>query len=526
MLNLIVLVEFLKDMISNYNNNRIAINSIFLYVRMFITMGISLFTSRVVLRTLGADDFGLYNVVGGIIVIVSFLNSALSGATRRFITYELGKEEKSDVSAVYSTSLIVHGVISIFLFLMCESIGLWFLQNYLTIPLGRMDAAFSVYQFSLFSAIVVLVNIPHYSLLIAYERLGAFASISIIEALLKLVLVYLIQFIKMDKLVVYASVIFFLSLATQLSYFLYVKLKISNVCFSLKVQKEVFHKMLNFTSWNLFGNLSHVGYTQGVNVLLNVFFGTTVNASRAISLQVQGAVDAFVTNFQMAVNPQITKSCAQKDYKTFHNLIFQSSKLSFFLLLCIVVPIFFNVDYILSIWLHTVPPYTSDFVRIFLWISLVNCIEKPLLVGITSTGDIKYHHLVVSGLLFLILPISYLSLRIYSNPVLPFLIHLLVLLLVQSVRIYMSRLLLKMSAKLYFSNVIFPVLFVFFISFVICYLFNNSFNIPNLTVITLKMLGSCLICISVIYLFGLSKSERLYCKNKCSSISYSVRSKI
>lgn len=314
------------------NNKRIAKNALLLYFRMFITMAVSLYTSRVILKALGVEDFGIYNVVGGVVTMLTFINTAMGSASQRYITFELGHKNYKQLYTVFCTSVEVHILIAIIIAILSETIGIWFLNTHMEIPSLRLEAANWVYQFSILSCIVSILYVPFNATIIAHEKMSAFAYISIIEVLLKLIIVYMLMLSEIDRLILYSILIFSIQLFIFIIYVTYCICHFPETRFKFIFDKQLFKNMISFASWSLIGNLAIVACTQGLNILLNIFWGPIVNAARAIAAQVQNAIYSFGSNFQTAINPQITKNFATGNIKQMHNLIFVSCKYSFFLL--------------------------------------------------------------------------------------------------------------------------------------------------------------------------------------------------
>lgn len=313
------------------NNKRIAKNTLMLYIRMLFMMGVSLFTSRVILETLGVEDFGIYSVVGGIITMFAFINGGMVSATQRFITFEIGKGNVEKLKSVFSTSLQIHALISLIIILLGETVGLWFLYEKMVIPEARMDAAMWVYQCSIIACVVNIMSIPYNADIVAHEKMSAFAYISIVEVSLKLIIVYLLLLSPWDKLIVYAILLLLVQFSIRFVYSHYCHKHFEETNYKHQWNKPLLYEMISFAGWSFWGSLSVVLYTQGLNMLLNVFFGPVVNAARGIAVQVQSAVQQFTTNFQMALNPQITKNYAVGDLDQMHSLMFRSARFSFFL---------------------------------------------------------------------------------------------------------------------------------------------------------------------------------------------------
>jgi len=408
---------------SSEDNKRIAKNTGMLYIRMLFVMAVSLYTSRIVLNALGIVDFGIYNVVGGIVAMFAFLNQTLGSATQRFITYQLGKNDNEELKKVFSTSLLIHAGIAIVILILAETIGLWFLNNKLNIPSDRMYAANWVFQFSILASIVSIIQVPYNATIIAHERMNVYAYVSIIEVLLKLLLVYLLLISNYDKLIVYSILIFVVNALIFMIYRIYSKRQYSECTFKLYHDKQLYKSMLNFAGWNTFGTMAATGANQGINILLNLFFGPAVNAARAISYQVSSAINSFNNNFQTAVTPQITKLYADNKITELHTLLFQNAKFSFLLLYFISLPVLFELNTLLFWWLKVVPENTLLFCRIILVHGLIYSMTRPFIMAIHATGKMKVLNLTAGMSLLMVLPISYLLLKIGFPPFVPFVVY-------------------------------------------------------------------------------------------------------
>ena len=393
------------------NNKRIAKNTALLYVRMLFIMAVSLYTSRVILQALGVTDFGIYNVVGGVVVMFSFINGSLSGASSRFITFALGKGDEAELRRIFNCVVTIHYLIAAVIFVLAETVGLWFVMTQLVIPPERMTAAFWVYQSAVVSMTVMLASTPFNALIIAHERMGAFAYISILEVVAKLGIVLLLFVMPFDKLIAYALLVVVVQLLVRLAYTVYCRRHFPESRYRLVWDSERSREVFVYAGWTLNGNLAVIGYTQGLNVLLNLFFGPAVNAARGIAVQVQAAVTQFFTNFQTAVNPQITKSWAQGDLEYMHRLVLSSSRYSFYLMLLVGLPILFEAEYILHLWLGQVPAHTVSFVRIMILVGMNYTLSGPTIIAIHATGDLKRFQLVEGSMLLTVVPVAYVLLK-------------------------------------------------------------------------------------------------------------------
>lgn len=393
------------------NNKRIAKNTLFLYVRMLLIMGVTLYTSRVVLQVLGVEDFGIYNVVGGVVVLFSFINNSLAVATQRFLNFELGRGDLEMLRRVFSMSLTIHICVTITVILLAETIGLWFLNTQLDIPSGRMEAANWVYQFSILSVCVSFVRVPYYASVVSYEKMSFFAYIAFIEGALKLLIVFLLIYIGLDKLKLYAVLSFGVSLLVFMCYKYYCNRNIETCDYKLFWDKVLFVKLVNFSGWMLLGAAAGIGFTQGVNILLNIFCGVAVNAAMGICNQVNAAVNQFVSNFQTAFMPRITQLYAMGDMVQLRKLIDRSSRFSFLLLFALAVPLMLNIDFVLNLWLKNIPEYTSAFCILILAYSLIESVSKPVGFAIHATGRVKFYNISMSLALSMNIVFSYFFLR-------------------------------------------------------------------------------------------------------------------
>ena len=387
------------------NNKRIAKNTLLLYIRLFLLMGVSFYMSRVVLQILGIEDLGIYNVVGGIVTMMSFMNNSLNITTQRFMNYEMGKGRLENLSKVFSMSFWSYMIIAVIVLLVCETIGLWFFYNYLNIPENRIDAAFWVYQFSVVSFIVNLLTVPYSSTIIAHERMGIYAYISIGDAILKLLLVFALNYINYDKLWLYGFMMLLATLFIWLCNWIYCRIQFEECRLRLMWDSSLFNKLLSFSGWNALGAVATSIDNQGVNILINMFFNPTLNGARAIAYQVRVAVNSFAANFLTAVRPQLFKSYAEGNLDYMYKLIYSSSKFSIYLLLIFILPLLFNTEYVLNLWLGEVTPAMVTFTQLVLiGIPVNTCF--PVLANVSqATGKIKWYQIGAS-VVFLMIPIS------------------------------------------------------------------------------------------------------------------------
>lgn len=504
------------------SNKRIAKNTAMLYFRMLLTMAVSLYTSRIVLNTLGVEDFGIYTVVGGFVTMFGFLNNAMASATQRFLAFEIGRKDKVQLRNVFSMSVNIHFLIAFVIFILGETVGLWFVNTKLTIPPERLVAARWVYQFSILTLMVNMVSVPYNAMIIAHERMNVFAWVSIAEVSLKLFIVFMLQWFGFDKLKFYAILMFGVALLIRFIYGIYCNRKFKESRFRVYWNKPLFKTLINYAGWNLWGNCASVIMGQGINVLLNIFFGPVVNAARGIAYQVKGAVNQFVQNFQMALNPQIIKSFATEDLKYMHQLIFQGAKYSFFLLFAMSLPIILETEIILKLWLKTVPDYTIIFTQLVLINVLIDCISGPLMTAAQASGKIKIYQGVVGGLLILNLPASFLFLKCGYSPEITLYVSIGISIIALFVRLKIISPLVKLSILSYLKEVLFRVFPVSIIAMIFPIII-KSFLHEGFTRLVITGFTSLLFVGITIYFVGLRKKEQVFLKGKLKQVLAKIK---
>ena len=438
-------------------NKRIAKNTLVLYVRMLFTMGISLFTSRVILQTLGVEDYGISSVVGGVISMFTFINAAMVSSTQRYLNFELVRGDANQLRSVFSTSLLIHALIALAIIVLSETVGLWFLNEKLVIPEARMTAAMWVYQCSILSCAVSIMSTPYNAVIVAHEKMSAFAYISILDVSLKLLVVYLLVVLPFDKLIILAILNLLVQLFIRYIYTLYCHRHFPESYFQFRFNKTLFKEMFGFAGWSFWGNLAAILYTQGLNMMLNIFFGPIVNAARGIAVQVQSAVQQFVGGFQTALNPQITKNYASNNLPQMHSLMFRSARFSFLLLFFLSLPVLMETNFILTLWLKTVPDDAVVFTQIMICISLIYTTANPCIIANQATGKVKIYQMVVGGILLLILPISYVVLKLGAPAYSVFIVHFCIESVAQFSRMYMLRKLIHLPLWQYMKNIYIPI---------------------------------------------------------------------
>ena len=421
---------------SSENNKRIAKNTLLLYVRTFVTMLISLYTSRVVLNTLGVSDYGIYNVVGGVVMMFSVISSSLSSSISRFITYELGHGNFVRLQRIFSTSVNIQIGISLIIFVLAESFGVWFLNVQMNIPSGRITAANWVLQCSLLSFIINIISVPYNACIIAHERMSAFAYISILEAVLKLAIVYTLVISPFDKLVTYSVLLVAVSLLIRLTYGQYCKRNFAESRYKFVYDKPLIKEMTGFAGWTFFGNGAYMLNVQGVDMLINVFFGVTLNAARGVATQVQNAVMQFVNSFTVAMNPQITKSYAAGEMDYMYRLVCRGARFSFFLLFIFTVPIVCEADYILRLWLKIVPEHAPVFLRLTLFGALMTLLGNSMLTAVSATGKIRRYQLWVTIVGCWVFPLTWVAFLVGFPASATYVIYIIIYFLLVFVRLY------------------------------------------------------------------------------------------
>lgn len=492
----------------NSNNKRLAKNTILLYIRMLLNMVISLYTSRIVLATLGFEDYGLYNVVGGVVMMFTFMQSALTSSTQRFLNFAIGEKSFDKLQRTFSTSVYIHFLVAIIVFILAQTIGLFFIFDKLNIPQERLNAAFWVYQMSVCSCITIIISLPYNAIIIARERMSTFAYISILEVSLKLLIVYLLQISPFDKLIVYSILMFTVQLSIRSIYQCYCKKHFLETKLIKSFDISLIKKLGSFIGWNLFGNIAMIGLTQGINIILNMCNGLIVNASRAIAVQVQGAINGFCSNFQVAINPQITKACASKNYDYMMSLVYRSCKFSFFVLFMLSLPVIIEINKILTLWLKEVPLYTANFIQIILCISLIDSVSNGLGAAIMSNGRIKYYQMINSFILLMTLPLSFFFLKQGYPPAIVFIVHWCFDLLSQFARLFfVKHYYSNFSIITYIKKVYIPILMITITAPILPFIVHTS--LPDsmfrlISVIILSITSTSL----TIYILGLEKTEK------------------
>ncbi len=494
------------------NSKRIAKNTLLLYFRMLIQMVVSLYTSRVVLSTLGVENFGIYNVVGGVVTILAFLNNSMSLSVQRYLSFEMGSKGTERLKKIFNIALYTHLMIAFIVLVLGETVGLWFVENCLNLPAERMGAVFWVYQFSVLTCLVSIIQVPYNAVIISNERMEIYAYVSIAEVFLRLAIVYLLYIGDYDKLILYAILTFSVSVFVVSFYVFYCRKKFNEAKVARIWDSTLFKELLSFAGWSSLGEIAWTCVLQGVNIVLNVFFGPIVNTARAIALQVNTAITRFVSNFQVAVNPQIIKKYAAEDRTGMMNLLFRSTCLSYYMMLFLSLPILFEARQVLSLWLGGVPDYTVSFCRLMIINSLIDMISNLLTTVVKAHGKIKKYQLIVSFLLMMNLPASYVCFSLGAVPEVSLYIYGIISVILMWARLYLLNKMVGLSINLFFHKVFVDIFMVTALALIVPFLYYmlSSENLSRLVIIMLLSFSSVS---ASVYWIGLKENERLYFRN-------------
>jgi len=488
------------------SNKRIAKNTILLYIRTFFVMLISLYTSRAILDALGETDFGIYNLVGGIVVLFSFMNSAMTTATQRFLNYELGKGNTRQVKRVFSMSLTAHICIAFLILILGETLGLWFVLTQLNIPLERYEASIWVYHLSLIGCCVNILRIPYSACIIAYERMSFFAYVSILESVLKLMIVFMLAIAPIDALVFYAVLMLVVICVVNSLYILYCNHKFDTARYHFFWDKLLFKQLMFFSGWSMFGSLASTGVAQGMNILLNIFYGVVLNAALGISHQVHSAVSSFVSSFQTAFSPQIVKTYAAGQKNDLEKLICRTSRFSYCLVFIFAPAIIVCITPILETWLTIVPEYTREFTIVTILLCMIDALSGPLWVSVQATGEIRNYQLLLSFISLLNLPFMYVMLLLGISPIWVVGIRVIIAVIIHFVRVgYLGH---KMNFPViyYMRDVMIRVTIMTCISIPLCIILSHYTNRLFLSAIVFALIVLQNSILS--FVVGMSRNER------------------
>lgn len=490
------------------NNKRIAKNSIFMAIRMVFVLGITLYTTRVILNILGVEDYGVYNVVCGFVSMFAFLNISMSNGIQRFFNFELGKNGVDGANKVYNTALLIQFILAIIIIILTESLGLWYLHNKMVIPDGRMFAAEWIFQFSVMSFLFIIMQAPYAAAVMAHERMDFYAIVSVLDAVLKLGIVFAIPVLPGDKLIVYGLLYSLINILNFVIYYIYCKKNFAEIKIKRYFDKSLFQSMLGFSGWNIFGSISGVMKEQGINLVINLFFGPVVNAARGVAAQINGGLQSFVSNITTPVRPQVVQSYARGEYVRTMNLTYSVSKLSCcFLYLC-ALPVVLEIDYILRLWLgNTIPDHTNTFVIIVILTSFVNNLNAAVSGVIHASGKMMVYQTVSSTISLMCVPCSYFGLKFGMSPEFALLMVMGWAAISQIASLFILKTIVSYSIRDYVKSVLWPLLAVMIVTFwpaLFIHEYMTSgfirFLIVGITSVSVSSLG--------IYYIALNRSER------------------
>ncbi|MBR4967697.1 MAG: lipopolysaccharide biosynthesis protein [Bacteroidaceae bacterium] len=493
------------------SNKRIAKNTMFLYFRMLLTMAIGLFTSRIILQVLGVDDYGINTLVGGIVILFTFINNSLLSGTQRFLSFELGKENPN-IQEVFSSCFRLHLILSVLFLVAAETVGLWFVNTQLIIPAERLLAANWVYQFSVITCVISIIRCPLNAALISYERMGIYAYIGILEAVLKLAVAYMLYISPIDKLISYSILTFIATLSVLTINTIYALKTLPGVSFTKKPNKNIMKEIINFSKWTIFGSLANVGKEQGLSIIVNFFYGIVGNAAVGVANQVNSHILGFVSNFQVALNPQLTKNEASNNREKQYSLIYKSAKFSYFIMLFLAAPIILNLDYILQIWLGSYPPHTTSICMFVILGVLIETLSGPLWVSIFATGKIKVYQIIISLILLMNIPLAYLVGKMGLPPAGIYAIRALIFIAALLTRLIFLRKLINLKLTDFTKNVILPITIASLP--IIAMIFAKYIYLPHTTFASFITESIIIVLLEIIIIggLGLSKNERAFIK--------------
>lgn len=483
---------------------------------MLLTLGVTLYTSRVVFNALGIEDFGIYNVVAGVVTMFAFIKGAMSSANQRFFAFELGRNKLTKLHNTFKMSINIHIVISVILVLFCETVGVWFLNNKLTISPERLGAANFVFHCAVAGLVLMIMDVPYNANIVAHERMQAFAYISLLDVGLKLAVVSMLSLGLGDDLKVYALLTLLANMLVWSCYFIYNRINFSTTKFGFYWDSRLFKTLISYTGWNMFGNLAAVGANQGINILLNIFFGPAVNASRAIAYQINSAISGFITNLQMAINPQIIKSYSIGEYTEIKELVFKGAKYSFFLLYLISFPVFLKTDEVIKLWLGSTPDYAIIFCRLALVDSLIACWSGGLMTTVQATGNVKKYQIIVGGILLFNIPLSYIVLSLGVEPYAVIFITIFLSIWALIARIFLVKDIINMSIVEFFIVVMFRSILVVLYSLIIFFIPMIDLSNVFLDLIVTTIFTSGFLVLGMFSL-GLNHNEKYFIYNKLKS---------
>lgn len=490
------------------SNKTIAKNTLFLYLRMLITTVVSLFTSRIVIDALGFADYGLYSVVGGITGMIAFMHTSLAGATIRFMNIEIGKANIENLKSVFNSALIIHFSLALLVFVIAETFGLWFLYQKLNVEPGRFNAAFWVYQFSVISVLMGVIQIPYDAAIIAHQKMSIYAYISILESVLKLFIAYAVYISPFDKLIVYAALVLLVSIIIRTIYQIYCVRNFKECSFKWKINKDYIKSISSFFGWDLFGNFSVVAKNQGMQIIQNIFFGSIINAAVGIANTLSGIVTGFASNFSVAAKPQIVQYYSQGKIEKMLSLMYFNTRATFFLMFCFCIPFFLQPKFLIKLWLIDIPDYTITFTQLIIFQIAFSRLYTPINDVIHATGNIKLWSF-ISGLVNILnVILSYSVLKLHSNPVYPFFVGIFCLFISYCINvIFIKRYIKEFSVKHFVVNICLKNVCVVILSISPAFFMKNYMDDSVFMSVLNLFLGFLIYFISV-FVFGLKPNER------------------
>jgi O-antigen/teichoic acid export membrane protein len=497
----------MKDLSVHQNNKRIAKNTLLLYFRMLITMCVGLYTSRVVLNALGVNDYGVYNVVGGVVAMFSLFTNSLSAAISRFFAFALGKQDEKQLNSVFSTSVSIQLIMATAIVFAAEILGFLFL-NRLNIPADRFEAAHWVFHFAILSFAINVVSVPYNAAIVAHEKMSAFAYISILEAVLKLIIAFVISVSSFDKLITYALLMVLVAIIIRATYGIYCRINFQECRYRFNFDRAMLKEMSGFAGWNFFGSAAYLFNTQGVNIVTNLFFGVATNAARGITNQVEGVVKQFVSSFTIAINPQITKSYAAENLDYMHSLVCRGAKFSYLLMLFFVVPLMFEAETVLSLWLKNFPPEATLFLKLSLVGTMFDMLGNSTANAAWATGNIKRYYIIVSSVGCLVFPISWICFALGCDAYFAYIVFAVVYAIVMLVKVYIIKDLVKFPTKKFYTDVLFKIFPTTVISFILPFISYYCLKDYGLYRFFVVVAASVISVMCSILALGLSKGER------------------
>lgn len=498
-------------MFDNINNKRIAKNTLFLYFRMILVLAINLLTVRIILKVLGVEDYGIYNVIGGVVTLFSFLSGSLASSTQRFFAYEIGRKDNERLERVFSIITIVYISIAAIVLLLLEIIGYWFLNYKMNIPSERMVAANWVFQFSVITFLINLLIIPYNAAIVAWEKMIFFAYVSIFEAISKLLCVFILLYTPFDRLILYSVLVSLIAISSFFIYYFYCKYKLIGCTFTWFYDSILCKEILIYSSWNMIGVIAQILRNQGVNITLNLFFSPIVNAAHTVGQQVNGVVSQVINNVYMSTRPQITKYYANENKKEMWELVFNSSKWTYFLLLLLSLPIFWGIDFLLNIWLDEVPPYTSMILRFLLLVLLIETSVNQIMAVSQAANKLRRFQSYSSAILLLNIPISYICLNVVPCVYIPYIISVILSIIYTISLLLIARTEINLDIKYYIRKIMGKMFIVSLISMIFPSIFYICYPNSSLKIL-LTMIISIFSVLFTIWFIGLSLPERKYAK--------------